>query len=97
LMTPFAGVGVNAAMLDALELARSLNGLKDGSGLSLDQALQSYENQMYSVSRKYAEKTMKNLNSHFSENGGLNLARRLTLLHGYLWLKRCVKSVIPWM
>ena len=78
LMTPFAGNGVNAAMLDALELARSLISVKEGKSTSLDQAIQSYENQMYSVSREFAEETMRNLNNNFTESGVLLLAQQLS-------------------
>lgn len=64
LMTPFAGVGVNVALTDALCLARSL--LKFDN---LNDAVKVYEEEMFVRARRNAEKTYKGLQSHFSANG----------------------------
>jgi 2-polyprenyl-6-methoxyphenol hydroxylase-like FAD-dependent oxidoreductase len=43
-MTPFAGLGVNAGLLDALHLADALT---DGRALDVESAIQKYEEEMY--------------------------------------------------
>ncbi|RFU35562.1 hypothetical protein B7463_g771, partial [Scytalidium lignicola] len=63
-MTPFAGVGVNIALADALGLAKSL--LK---GSNLKEAIKEYEDEMFVRAKKNAEKTYKGLKGHFSADG----------------------------
>ncbi|KAF6224362.1 hypothetical protein HO133_010939 [Letharia lupina] len=73
LMTPFAGVGVNAALADALDLSRVL--LKRKVNFEADlpdnlaDALQEYEGPMFERARENMEKTWGGLQHHFSANG----------------------------
>ena len=81
LMTPFAGVGVNVALTDALDLSRALLKRKphleaDLSG-NLADALQEYEGSMFERARENMEKTWGGLQHHFSANGIDERVRRL--------------------
>ncbi|KAK9454612.1 FAD/NAD(P)-binding domain-containing protein [Dipodascopsis uninucleata] len=73
LMTPFAGVGVNVALTDAMCLAKAL--LKWNIELSrgqfeyIDMAIREYEEPMFERAKIYMEKTMVGLNLHFSADG----------------------------
>ncbi|KAI0490255.1 hypothetical protein F4859DRAFT_508063 [Xylaria cf. heliscus] len=72
LMTPFAGVGVNVALMDALELARGIVGcVKTGSvdGDALAVMLQEYEKGMFARSGKEAAKTEAAMHLQFREGG----------------------------
>ena len=66
LMTPFAGVGVNIAMRDALDLANSIAAHRD----NLFEAVKQYESGMFERGRRYAQKTAEGLEGHFSADGG---------------------------
>ena len=76
-MTPFAGVGVNVAMHDALELARGIiarrqtwlsrNVVSDSSLLAA--ATRDYEASAFERGEKYARKTWGNMQHFFSEGG----------------------------
>ncbi|KAK5127016.1 hypothetical protein LTR85_008375 [Meristemomyces frigidus] len=84
LMTPFAGVGVNVAMADALVLAHALIGKKDGlvakafsDGHNIAAAVKEYEKWMFGFARENAEKTFKGLQLHFSKDGGEERAVKL--------------------
>ncbi|KAI1805045.1 FAD/NAD(P)-binding domain-containing protein [Daldinia bambusicola] len=76
-MTPFAGVGVNVGMMDALELAEGIaayvkrHGEEQGEGGRGDLAemLREYENGMFERSRKDAALTARMLEVEFSEDG----------------------------
>ncbi|KAJ8060423.1 hypothetical protein OCU04_010750 [Sclerotinia nivalis] len=78
LMTPFAGVGVNVAMEDAMELARAIIARKptwegkenfnDAEGLS--EAVRKYELAMFDRAEGYAKETWMYLNLFFNERGG---------------------------
>ena len=63
LMTPFAGEGVNAAMLDALELSRAIT-----RGLELDEAAKEYEVGMFPRAKEIMEETWQNLGMIFAED-----------------------------
>jgi 2-polyprenyl-6-methoxyphenol hydroxylase-like FAD-dependent oxidoreductase len=63
LMTPFAGEGVNAAMLDALELSRAITG-----GLELDGAVREYEEGMFPRAKEIMDETWQNLGMIFAED-----------------------------
>ncbi|KAJ2988490.1 hypothetical protein NUW58_g3948 [Xylaria curta] len=72
LMTPFAGVGVNVAMMDALELVRGIvdcfrMGNADGEGLAV--MLQQYEKGMFARSGEEAAKTEAAMHLQFQEGG----------------------------
>jgi 2-polyprenyl-6-methoxyphenol hydroxylase-like FAD-dependent oxidoreductase len=83
LMTPFAGVGVNLAMADALELAKALIARKDSfvaKGFSdhhnISVAIKQYETSMFERGRENAQKTWDNMQGHFSAHGGEARAAR---------------------
>jgi 2-polyprenyl-6-methoxyphenol hydroxylase-like FAD-dependent oxidoreductase len=82
LMTPFAGVGVNVALADALGLARALLKRKDSfeAGLygNIADALQEYEGPMFERAKENMEKTMVGLKFHFSADGIEHRVRRLS-------------------
>ncbi|KAF2970755.1 hypothetical protein GQX73_g2790 [Xylaria multiplex] len=72
LMTPFAGVGVNVGMMDALELAQGIvtcvkEGTADGDGLAV--MLQKYEKGMFARSGEEAAKTASAMRMQFLEDG----------------------------
>ncbi|KAJ8062770.1 hypothetical protein OCU04_008028 [Sclerotinia nivalis] len=73
LMTPFAGVGVNVAMNDAMLLAHTLSKQRDNFAMdlegSLKQAVGEYEEQMFKIAKKNMEKTYHGLIHHFSADG----------------------------
>lgn len=77
-MTPFAGVGVNVGMEDALELAHAIIACKASweevppfsnvSGLSA--AVRQYEENMFPRAEGYARETWMYLDLFFHERGG---------------------------
>ncbi|KAI3321620.1 monooxygenase [Xylariaceae sp. AK1471] len=77
-MTPFAGVGVNVAMEDALQLARSLVACKgvcaktalNTHARHLSNAVWEYEEAMFIRAEAYAKETWMYLNLFFHERGG---------------------------
>ncbi|KAI1359437.1 hypothetical protein F5Y08DRAFT_319682 [Xylaria arbuscula] len=72
LMTPFAGVGVNVALMDAFELAQGIiNCVKTGKAdeESLAVMLQEYEKGMFARSGEEAAKTYAAMQLQFQENG----------------------------
>ena len=81
LMTPFAGVGVNVALADALSLARALVKRKGAPEAylkrSLAEALQEYEGPMFERAKENMNKTWVGLNHHFSADGIEERVRRL--------------------
>ena len=81
LMTPFAGVGVNVALADALDLSRALLKRKSqfGNGLHdhLIDALQEYEGPMFERARENMVKTWGGLQHHFSAHGIDERVKRL--------------------
>lgn len=78
-MTPFAGVGVNASMEDALHLARKIIGHKDDwnalppqeSRTGLAAALREYEEAMFVRAEDFAKQTWMYLGLFFHERGGI--------------------------
>ncbi|KAG6899799.1 hypothetical protein C0993_006849 [Termitomyces sp. T159_Od127] len=73
-MTPFAGEGVNAAMRDALELAKRVKEAAklDGEGRTeaLDKAVREYEGEMFERARKVMAQTMQNKNAMYADEAG---------------------------
>lgn len=74
LMTPFAGVGVNVALADALDLAKALLRRKedfegDVKSDILAEAIGEYEVPMFERARANMEKTWQGLRHHFSADG----------------------------
>ncbi|QKX57484.1 uncharacterized protein TRUGW13939_04598 [Talaromyces rugulosus] len=68
LMTPFAGVGVNIAMVDALDLSRAIASCVDNKE-NIGTAVSAFEKEMFQRSQMFANKTWKNMQSHFSATG----------------------------
>lgn len=66
LMTPFAGEGVNLAMLDGLELSKAIiHGTKSGD---LTSAVRKYEEEMMARSHEKMEETWRNLELFFQKD-----------------------------
>ncbi|KAF3001324.1 hypothetical protein E8E13_005513 [Curvularia kusanoi] len=76
LMTPFAGVGVNVGMQDALVLGREIVGWCEGTK-GLDEAVRAYEEEMVPRAKQFAERTMKGKEGHFSEDGSEAFVKKL--------------------
>ncbi len=81
LMTPFAGVGVNVALADALDLSRALLKRKDNFEADLHgnlaDALQEYEGPMFERANENMVKSRVWLQHHFSEHGIDERVKRL--------------------
>ncbi|KAF8244183.1 FAD/NAD(P)-binding domain-containing protein [Wilcoxina mikolae CBS 423.85] len=85
LMTPFAGVGVNLAMHDTLDLATAILARKDGwdaKALSvdregLDAALRSYEIEMLKRAERNAVETWENLGLCFRDDAPAGFMERM--------------------
>ena len=67
-MSPFAGVGVNVAMEDALELAQHI--INRGTQKNLATAVSGYEDAMFDRAEKYANQSWMFLNLFFHKRGG---------------------------
>jgi 2-polyprenyl-6-methoxyphenol hydroxylase-like FAD-dependent oxidoreductase len=80
LMTPFAGVGVNVGMTDALVLGRELVAVSKG-GKQLDDAVKSYEQELFPRAKRYMEKTEHGKKNHFSADGSKNRADMMRAHH----------------
>lgn len=70
LATPFAGLGVNAAMKDALDLCDRIKEAVEGS-ISLDAAVQAYEEAMFPRARHVQQRTMENKVYGFADDAPL--------------------------
>lgn len=69
-MPPFAGVGVNVAMQDALVLAKKIIGVKDlADATAVSRAVRDYEGEMFDRAESYARETMQLQDIQFSEWG----------------------------
>lgn len=84
IMTPFAGVGVNLAMADALDLARVLIARKDSivakafsDNHNIAHAIKQYETAMFERGRENAQKTWDNMQGRFTATGAEESASRL--------------------
>ncbi|KAF9736398.1 hypothetical protein PMIN07_009953 [Paraphaeosphaeria minitans] len=80
LMTPFAGVGVNVGMTDALVLAREIIASCRGEK-TLDEAVGVFENELWPRARRYMEKTAKGKERHFRADGSKEMADMLRAFH----------------
>ena len=81
LMTPFAGEGVNAAMLDALELAEGIiSAVKKGS-LSLSDTVEEYEIKMFPRATEIKEESWQNLQVIFQDDAPDGFVK-IMLSHG---------------
>ncbi|KAF2626905.1 monooxygenase [Macroventuria anomochaeta] len=79
-MTPFAGVGVNVGMTDALVLGREIIDACKG-GKTLDEAIKAYEEEMVPRAAKFAQKTLRGKENHFSKDGAKEFADMLRAHH----------------
>jgi 2-polyprenyl-6-methoxyphenol hydroxylase-like FAD-dependent oxidoreductase len=79
-MTPFAGVGVNVGMTDALVLGREIIEACAGRK-TLEEATKEYENEMVPRAAKFARKTLHGKETHFSASGAQDFADRLRSHH----------------
>ncbi|KAL8688784.1 MAG: hypothetical protein Q9218_005390 [Villophora microphyllina] len=66
LMTPFAGEGVNLAMIDALDISKAV--AEGGTEGRLDEAIRAYEEKMFKRSHESMEETWRNLGLFFTED-----------------------------
>ena len=73
LMTPFAGEGVNLAMLDALELSKAI--LKGTENGDLAGAIKEYEQVMMERSREKMEETERNIGLFFQKDAPKELVK----------------------
>jgi len=78
LMSPFAGEGVNLAMLDATELALSIVQHDD-----VNKAVEAYEEKMYAYSSKSAEESDTNLKLIFSDDAAAKLMDLMNQYHDH--------------
>jgi len=77
-MTPFAGVGVNAALADALDLARAIIEHKTNpQGKDISVFIKKYEEGLFPRGEKFAQKTARGLVGHFSAGGSEAFAARI--------------------
>ncbi|WP_282943134.1 NAD(P)/FAD-dependent oxidoreductase [Paenibacillus sp. RC67] len=76
LMSPFAGEGVNMAMLDAAELALSIVKHTD-----INKAVEAYEEKMYNYSSESAQESYDNLELCFSDDAASKLAALMNSYH----------------
>jgi 2-polyprenyl-6-methoxyphenol hydroxylase-like FAD-dependent oxidoreductase len=76
-MTPFAGVGVNVAMEDALSLATQIKQWKQsGASSSIIEPIRAYEEEMFARAEGYAKETMMYLDLFFHERGGIAMCEQ---------------------
>ncbi|GKU11478.1 fad hypothetical protein [Fusarium langsethiae] len=73
LMTPWAGVGVNVGMTDALVLGKELVAVSKGEK-RLDDAVKTYEQEMFPRAKGFMEETENGKNNNFSAAGSKNMA-----------------------
>lgn len=75
-MTPFAGVGVNLALTDALDLSEAIRSrYKDNLDWTI--ALQEFESKMLSRSNIAAKRTLASMNNFFSGKSMQEIVKRL--------------------
>ncbi|KZM27227.1 uncharacterized protein EKO05_0002263 [Ascochyta rabiei] len=79
-MTPFAGVGVNVGMTDALVLGKEIINACAGNK-TLGEATQAYEKEMVPRAAEFAQKTLHGKDNHFSANGAQEFADMLRSHH----------------
>lgn len=92
LMSPFAGEGVNLAMLDASELAQSILSIQ--SKPEIPKALRKYESRMKRRAHSAAKESARNLNVFFGENAAHELADVFAALSSYSGMVRFIMKMI---
>ncbi len=83
LMTPFAGEGVNLAMLDGLDLSKAI--IKGNKGGDLAAAIEEHETVMMERSHEKMEETWRNLELFFQENAPIEFVKafeKMMAAHG---------------
>jgi len=75
-MSPFAGEGVNLAMLDAAELALAIVRHRDPA-----EAIEAYEEKMYEYSSEKAQESDDNLKLCFSDDAAIKLSDLMNQYH----------------
>jgi 2-polyprenyl-6-methoxyphenol hydroxylase-like FAD-dependent oxidoreductase len=80
-MTPFAGVGVNLAMQDALELSKSIQKVIDDQ-CSLPDAIKDYEASMFTRATRNAQDTLNNLDMMFSGDTAEEIVLQMQIAMG---------------
>lgn len=83
LMTPFAGVGVNVTMLDALELTRAIIAHKDEREGTFDfaAAIQTYQSSMFKRAKRNTQHTWNRMQQSFSRGGSEAMANMVKAMH----------------
>ena len=99
LMTPFAGVGVNVAMADALDLARALIARKESvtakfmtGSKNIAVAIEQYEKYMFERAEQNAAQTMHGLKGHFSATGSEERAGKIQKGYNMIMAKKLEKE-----
>lgn len=99
LMTPFAGVGVNVAMADALDLAKALIARKESvtaklvsDGKNIAMAVEQYEKSMLERAEENAKKTMHGLKGHFSATGSEERAGKIQKGYNMIMARKAEKE-----
>ncbi|TVY24427.1 Tetracycline resistance protein from transposon [Lachnellula hyalina] len=99
LMTPFAGVGVNVAMGDALELANAIIARKESKTAkfvsdknNIARAIEQYEKSMFERGERAATKTMHGLKGHFSATGSEERASRIQKGYNMIMAQKAEKK-----
>jgi 2-polyprenyl-6-methoxyphenol hydroxylase-like FAD-dependent oxidoreductase len=77
LMTPFAGQGVNMAMLDALELAQKIIAASQTNEFDLVAAVAEYEREMFPRAQKMAHITWDSLEARFAAGGIVHMKAKM--------------------
>ena len=81
LCTPFAGLGVNAAMSDALELSELIEKTVAGE-ISLEQTIATYEKQMFPRAKKVQEDTMRNKVAMYAQDAPIGFMVEMVKVFG---------------
>lgn len=69
-MSPFAGKGVNVAMMDAVLLGRALKKVRVSGGLAgLQAAVEGFETKVKAIVQEKAEESERNIAPMFAEEG----------------------------
>jgi 2-polyprenyl-6-methoxyphenol hydroxylase-like FAD-dependent oxidoreductase len=90
LMGPFAGVGVNLAMQDAMDLAAAIAARKNdwvSDRSCLAEAVAAFETEMLERAEKNAQETLENGQLMFTELGTMSFAEKMERFAGRLGVK----------
>jgi 2-polyprenyl-6-methoxyphenol hydroxylase-like FAD-dependent oxidoreductase len=76
-MTPFAGEGVNMAMLDALKLAQGIITACQTNSSGINDAMRVYEEEMFVRAQEKMAETWQNLQVIFADDGAAGIVRMM--------------------